>query len=112
MQCYYLTKDHTSQRTPVEEKIATYVMKRKFSLSKDKITKLRTGGRPLHVVKATKAISSLDASVRVTQKRTNEIEHFFETDCQQDHRGKRGSANAWTEETHHRQKSIFVKHLE
>ena len=53
-------------------------MKRKFSLSKDSIATLKTGGQPLHVVKVTKARkSSLDASVRVTKKRTNEIAHFF-----------------------------------
>ena len=52
-------------------------MKRKFSLSKDNIATLKTGGQPLHVVKVTKARkSSLDASVRVTKKRTNELEHF------------------------------------
>ena len=77
MKCYYLTQDHTTKLTPVEEKIATHVMKRKFSLSKDNIATLKTGGQPLHVVKVTKARkSSLDASVRVTKKRTNEIEHF------------------------------------
>ena len=52
-------------------------MKRKFGLQKDNIAKLKTGGQPLHVVKVIKARkSSLDASVRVTKKRANEIEKF------------------------------------
>ena len=58
MKCYYLTKDHTTKLTPGEEKIATYVMKRKFSLPKDNIAKLKTGGQSLHLVKVAKARKS------------------------------------------------------
>ena len=58
MKCYYLTKDHTAKLTLVEEKIATHVMKIKFTLSKDNIAKLKTGGQSLHLVKVAKARKS------------------------------------------------------